>query len=371
MSAADDKVRLLVGFCPIDNVGQLNQLLEQQGIYYETEAPSIEDNTPIKLHNNKFSKLFEPLTGMYGWPTYGELDPTPVLAPFFLLFFALCMGDAGYGILLVLFGYLTLKEKLKIEMFSGLGPIIMVLGVATFFVGIVLGTFFGIDLTKAEWVPDWLKACMIASDSKIAGYDTKMVLSICIGIFHISLAMIIKAVIHTRRFGIIKNISTWGWLLLILGSLITAILVLTNVFSIEVAEWLLIVIGIISALAIYIFNTPGRNPLINVGSGLWDTYNMATGLLGDVLSYVRLYALGLAGGMLGAAFNTLGFMVLGDTPNVAKWIGFVIILIIGHLLNLCMSALGAYVHPLRLTFVEFFKNSGYEGKGTKYQPFSK
>ena len=370
LSAADDKVKLLVGFCPIDKTEELNALLAQEGIYYETAKPTEEDNTPIKLHNNWFTKMFEPLTGMYGWPVYGEFDPTPILAPFFLFFFALCMGDAGYGILLILFGYLTLKEKIKIEMFEGLGPIIMALGVGTFFVGIGLGTFFGIDLTKAAWCPDWLQKCMIPSDSKIAGYDTKMVLSICIGIFHISLAMIIKAVIYTRRFGLKKNISTWAWLILILGALITGILTITEVFSADAAAWVLIVLGAVSALGIYIFNTPGRNPLINVGAGLWDTYNMATGLLGDVLSYVRLYALGLAGGMLGAAFNTLGFMVLGESPNVASWIGFILILIVGHLLNLCMSALGAYVHPLRLTFVEFFKNTGYEGKGKKYQPFA-
>ncbi|MGM9745976.1 MAG: V-type ATPase 116kDa subunit family protein, partial [Paludibacteraceae bacterium] len=96
----------------------------------------------------------------------------------------------------------------------------------------------------------------------------------------------------------------------------------------------------------------------------------ATGLLGDVLSYVRLYALGLAGGMLGGAFNNLGLMVLGTDPTW-QWLPFVLILLLGHVLNIAMSALGAFVHPLRLTFVEYFKNSGYEGKGIAYQPFKK
>ena len=207
----------------------------------------------------------------------------------------------------------------------------------------------------------------------IAGslYDTQMVLAICIGVFHICLAMTIKAICYTKRFGFKQNISTWGWLLLILGGLIVAILGVTEIFSAEVTKWALIVVGGVSALGIYIFNTPGRNPLINIGAGLWDTYNMATGILGDVLSYIRLYALGLAGGMLGAAFNQLGTMVLGDTPNVGTWIGFILILLIGHVLNVCMSALGAFVHPLRLSFVEYFKNAGYEGKGQIYKPFAK
>ena len=114
-----------------------------------------------------------------------------------------------------------------------------------------------------------------------------------------------------------------------------------------------------------------RNKLANVGMGLWDTYNTATGLLGDVLSYLRLYALGLAGSMLGMAFNNIGQMILGDGSNALLWIPFVLIVVIGHTLNIAMAALGAFVHPLRLNFLEFFKNSGYEAKGRNFNPLSK
>ena len=366
---ADDTISMLVGFCPIDKCESLRQMLDQQHIYYIEEDPTEEDETPIKLHNNRFTRMFECLTGMYGWPVYGEFDPTPILAPFFLLFFALCMGDAGYGILLIIFGILTAKKKINIEMFEGLGPIITTLGVGTLVVGFFLGTFFGIDLYTASWVPESLKHLMIKGE--VAGYDIQMVMALCIGVVHICLAMTIKAICYTKRFGFRRNVSTWGWLLLILGALVVGILSLTEVFSAQVAKYVLIAIGAISALGIYIFNTPGRNPLINIGAGLWDTYNMATGILGDVLSYIRLYALGLAGGMLGGAFNSLATMVLGETPNAFTWVGFLLIIIIGHLLNLCMSALGAFVHPLRLSFVEYFKNSGYEGKGELYAPFKK
>ena len=365
-SEADGSLKVLEGFCPIDQVAALDAMLQKQEVYYQAEDPTAEDNTPIKLRNNKFTQLFESLTGMYGWPNYGEFDPTPILAPFFLLFFAMCMGDAGYGILLIIIGLLIAKKKLNIAMFEGLGPIITVLGVGTTVVGFFLGTFMGIDLYNAEWVPQALKNVMIKGD--VMGYDIQMVLAICIGVFHICLAMVVKAICYTKQFGFKENIATWGWLLLIVGGLIVAILGLT-VLPENVFKWALIAVGAVSALAIYIFNTPGRNPLINIGAGLWDTYNMATGILGDVLSYIRLYALGLAGGMLGAAFNNLGSMVLGD--NVITWLPFALIVIFGHALNLAMSALGAFVHPLRLTFVEYFKNSGYEGKGTLYQPFKK
>ena len=366
----DGALKLLEGFCPIDQVPALREMLAKQEVYYQEEDPTAEDNTPIKLRNNRFTKLFESLTGMYGWPNYGEFDPTPILAPFFLLFFAMCMGDCGYGILLMIIGVLIAKKKLNIAMFEGLGPIITVLGVGTTVVGFFLGTFMGIDLYAADWVPQALKDVMIKGE--VMGYDVQMVLAICIGVFHICLAMVVKAICYTKQTGFKENIATWSWTLLIVGGLIAAILGMT-VLQEAVFKWTLIAVAVVSALGIYIFNTPGRNPLINIGAGLWETYNMATGILGDVLSYIRLYALGLAGGMLGAAFNDLGLMVMGETIEGAtwQWIPLILILVRGHVLNLAMSALGAFVHPLRLSFVEYFKNAGYEGKGTLYQPFKK
>ncbi len=374
-SVAEGALKLVEGFCPADSTEALDQRLETLDCYYEAEDPKPEDATPIQLHNNWFTKLFECLTGMYGWPNYGEFDPTPILGPFFLLFFALCIGDAGYGLVLLLVGYLLHKGKLKIEMFDGMGPIIMALGVGSTIVGYLMGGFFGINLYTAEWFPAAGKQLMFNSlgdaSGKIAGYDVMMVLALIIGIVHICLAMTIKCLCLTRRFGFKEAISTWGWLILIVGGLVTAVLAMTHVFSAEVTNIVLIVIGAISALGIFIFNKPGRNPLINIGAGLWDTYGMATGLMGDVLSYLRLYALGLAGGMLGAAFNQLGQMVLGDTPSAGTWIGFIVIVTFGHVLNLLMACLGAFVHPLRLTFVEYFKNAGYEGSGKAYKPFKK
>ncbi|MBR3648352.1 MAG: ATPase V [Paludibacteraceae bacterium] len=366
-SAAENALCLLEGYCPIDKCDALNQQLEAGHIYYQAVDPIVTDNTPTQLKNNKFAKLFEVFTGMYGWPTYGEFDPTPILAPFYLLFFAMCMGDAGYGIALMAFGLLTYYKKVNISMFEGLGPIITVLGAGTFVVGLFLGTFFGMPLLEASWYPEALKGIIISGN--VMGFDAQMVLAIGIGVFHICLAMIVKALCYTKRFGLGETISTWGWVLLVVGGLIVAAASMLLELPAETTKWIIIGIGAVSALAIFIFNKPGRNPLINIGAGLWDTYGMATGLLGDVLSYVRLYALGLAGGMLGGAFNSIALMVLGEQPTW-QWLPFLLILLFGHVLNILMSALGAFVHPLRLTFVEYFKNSGYEGKGTLYQPFS-
>lgn len=371
---AEGALCLFEGFCPIDKEEELNALLAKAEVYYEETDPEKEDATPIQLHNNWFVKLFEPLTGMYGWPNYNEFDPTPILGPFFLLFFALCIGDAGYGIMLTLIGYLIYKDKLKIEMFEGLGGIIMALGVGSAVIGYLMGGFFGIDLFRATWFPEWAKAPMfnnLGVDGKIGEYDVMMVLAILIGVVHLILAMTIKAITYTKRDGFKATVSTWGWLLLIVGGICTAIVAMLFSLPTEIVKWTLIGIGGVSALGIFVFNTPGRNPLINIGAGLWDTYGMTTGLLGDVLSYIRLYALGLAGGMLGAAFNQLGTQVLGENPNVGTWVGFILIVTFGHVLNLLMACLGAFVHPLRLSFVEYFKNAGYEGNGKLYTPFKK
>ena len=387
-TAAEGSLRLLEGFCPEEKTEALNQTLATADVYYEAETPKEEDKTPIQLRNNRFTKLFEVFTGMYGWPTYGEFDPTPILAPFYLLFFSMCMGDAGYGILLMLFGWMVKKGKINIEMFEGLGPIITTLGVGTLVVGFFSGTAFGMDLSAlfpsidylflngkviTEGGVQYVSKAVYAAQGLEGGYDAMMVLALLVGVFHICLAMVVKSLCYTKRFGFRAQLGTWGWTLLIVGCLTAFIICMVAGVSQQTTKVVLITIAAISALGIYVFNTPGRNPLLNIGAGLWDTYNMATGILGDTLSYIRLYALGLAGGMLGGAFNNLGMMIMGGSTEGAtwQWLPFILILIIGHLLNLAMSALGAFVHPLRLTFVEYFKNSGYEGKGGMYQPFKK
>ena len=368
-NAAEDSLTVFKGFAPTSLDGHLAQEFDKMDCVWSAAPATVEDNPPVKLRNNWFARQFEVLTGMYGMPVYNEFDPTPILAPFFLLFFSMCMGDAGYGILLFIISFFLKK------MDGGLGKfwrLVRFLGIGTFFIGIFLGTFFGISLFEQSWVPQWLKNCMLVEGNvgKIAGFDPQIVLAIAIGIFHICLAMVVKTACVTKQSGILNNLGTWGWTLLIVGGIIVAAFAIGGLLGGNALRWTLIALGGISALGILFFNKPGRNPLLNFGAGLWDTYNMITGLLGDTLSYVRLYALGLAGGMLGGTFNRLAQMLLGEAPTW-QWLPFILIILFGHALNLAMSCLGAFVHPLRLTFVEYFKNSGYEGKGTKYNPLMK
>ena len=362
--AAEDTIDTLVGFAPTECDAAVSEYLDQAAVYYIKSEATLEDNPPIKLKNNKFVKMFEVLTDMYGRPDYNEFDPTPYISVFFLLFFAMCMGDAGYGLLLAIIGILLRKS----DGMKSLAPLVTVLGIGTFVVGIVMHTFFGVDISQLAWIPSWLKAVMITGT--IGGFEAQMVLSLAIGIVHLCLAMVVKTVYATRNKGFLGSLGVWGWTLLIVGGVALGTLAMLSLLPAGVVKVIFIVLGVVSALGIFLFNDIRRNPLKNIGSGLWEAYNTVTGLLGDVLSYLRLYALGLAGGMLGKAFNDIATMTLGDGSFGFGWFTFALILVIGHALNLAMCCLGAFVHPLRLNFLEFFKNSGYDGKGRVYNPLS-
>ena len=360
--AAENTLALLVGYAPTENDEAVTAALDETGVFYFKEAATVDDNPPIRLQNNKFVRMFEVLTDMYGRPAYNGFDPTPFIAIFFLLFFAFCMGDAGYGLILIGIGLLLRK----VDSFKDYSPLVVTLGAGTFVIGFLFHTFFSIDI--AEWP---VLAGFPFLPAKIAGYDGTMVLALIVGIIHLCLAMIVKTYNQTKIKGFANALGTWGWTLLIVGGTAVGALALIGVLDKDLTKWIIIVLGVVSAVGIFLLNDLHRNPLINIGSGLWESYNTVTGLLGDVLSYLRLYALGLAGSMLGKAFNDIGNMVLGDGSSIPLWIPFLLIVVVGHTLNIAMAALGAFVHPLRLNFLEFFKNSGYEAAGHDYRPLKR
>ena len=360
--AAENTIVTLEGYAPTENREEISSALDNLGVFYLAQDAVTEENPPIAFRNNKFVRMFETLTDMYGRPAYDGFDPTPFISIFFLLFFAFCMGDAGYGLVLVLVG-LGLKKMLK-----DLAPLVVTLGLGTVVIGFLFHTFFSMDISQWQiFAP--IKGIFLPA--QIAGNDATMILALAVGILHICLAMVVKTIHETKTKGFAASLGTWGWTLLVVGGVTVAAFALAGVLDAALTKWIVIVLGVVSALGIFVFNDPNRNKLANIGMGLWDTYNMITGLVGDVLSYIRLYALGLAGSMLGMAFNDMGVMILGDSPNIGKWIGFLLLIIFGHTLNIAMCALGAFVHPLRLNFLEFFKNAGYEATGRTYNPLKK
>lgn len=368
---ADDKLMLLEGFVPETSEKALLTLLETADAYYQSEpAPAEAPDVPIKLRNGKFAQLYEPLTKLYSLPSYAELDPTAAFAPFFTLFFGLCLGDGGYGLLVFLAATFAKKKFPSLKGFAVMGQW---MGLATILVGVLTGMVFGINLDSVAW--PWLanvKHLFITSNNyKPLGYDPMMVFAICIGIFQILFAMGFKVVRICHQSGLKYALSDLGWLVF----LVDMIVLLIVKFSVDAmpawATYTIWGIAGVCALFIFFYNSPGKNPLLQFGSGLWGTYNMISGLLGDVLSYIRLFALGLAGGILGSVFNSLAFQAGGALPGWIGWLPTAIILVFGHGLNFFLCIISSVVHPLRLTYVEFFKNCGYEGGGKEYSPLRK
>lgn len=371
--AADNKVMVLQGWVPKERRDGVIAYLEQNHIFYEESKPMPEDDVPILLKNGWFSKLFEPITEMFALPKYTELDPTPLFAPFFMLFFGLCFGDGGYGILLLLVCiFAKTKVKPALKNLCNLG---IVLSLTTIVVALLTGCFFGVSLVNLDW--PWLTAFKpyflteANWSHKLGGYDPLMVLAVVLGVVQILWGMCCSAAKTYLQLGFKYALSTVGWIVLIAGSIVSfGMPALGIALPMALLYTLYGLLGL-AVLVIYFYNSPGKNVFLNFGSGIWNTYNMATGLLGDTLSYIRLFALGLTGGILGGVFNTLAFQLTEGLPFVAKFIGVLFILLFGHSINIGLCLIGSFVHPMRLTFVEFYKNAGFEGGGTPYDPFEK
>ena len=359
-SLAGNKLMLLEGWAPAENAQQLNDFLKSSEVYYEISDPVPGDNVPIQLNNKGFFKLFEPIMKLYMLPKYNELDLTPFFAPFFMLFFGLCLGDTGYGlfILLGISGYRLIAKSISPSM-KPILTLVQLLGLSTAVCGLLTGTCFGFNLYDLH-VP------FIQKMKEVIMLDNQQMfnLSLILGAIQIIFGMTLKAVNQAIQFGFKYAISTIGWLLVLVSTAVA--FAAPGVMA--MGGTLHLAILAVGGLMVYLFNSPGKNIFLNIGLGLWDTYNMATGLLGDILSYVRLFALGLSGGILAGVFNSLA---VGMSPDnvIAGPIVMVLIFVIGHSINIFMNVLGAMVHPMRLTFVEFFKNSGYEGGGKEYKPF--
>ena len=357
---AEGRIKLIEGWVPKTMDDAFETYIKEQSVYYLRSECSKEEKAPVLLKNGRFSKLFEPIGKLFSLPTYTELDMTPFFAPFFFLFFGFCFGDAGYGLLFVLAaGFAKLKVN---KDFKPVLSLVQWLGLAAVIFGAITGTFFGVKLMDIN-IPLFVKLKeTFLTDQQMFN------LALGMGFVQILFGMALKIVNEIKQEGWKYSLASAGWFLFFISTAIMVILDFVGGHD----KWLwsvphLILIGI-SCLGIFIFNNPKGNVLLNIGAGLWDTYNMVTGFAGDLLSYIRLFALGLSSAILGLVFNSLAFDLSPDIP-VVGWIITLVILVFGHGLNIFMAALGSIVHPMRLTFVEFYKNAGFAGGGKEYKPF--
>ena len=375
-SIADGAVRLMVGWTLADKADELCKWLDEKQVYYELEDPAYEDDVPVKITNDGYTSLFEPILRMYSLPNYRDIDPSVFFAPFFMLFFGLCLGDGGYGLLVLLGGiYLALKGSDDVKSYGRLG---IWLGLATMVCGLLMGTVFGIDLTKQDWAFLAPVKPYFINDNGIGpifGYSPMMVFSVIIGLIQVLLGMVLKACKAWKNYGFAYSIGTFSWVVALLSAIALFGLPACGVALPQALIYVLYGFIGVSVVGIFLYNNPSAyknpitGPLLNIGGGVWATYGMSTGLLGDLLSYIRLFALGLTGGVLGGVFNSLALDLTSSMPWFVRWLPMVLILLAGHGITFALSMISAFVHPMRLTFVEFFKNADFSGGGKEYNPF--
>ena len=361
---ADERLYLLEGFVPTEQAEHFEQELAKTGCYFkQIDFDPATERVPIQLKNNSFARSFEFITQLFSLPNYGEIDQTVLIAPFFMLFFGMCFGDAGYGLILLLAStYFRLRNKGGDNSLLSLGQW---LGGGAFVVGLVLGSIFGMEL---PWARD---------KDYLFNQDNMMVIAVVIGLIQVFFGKLVGAYKTSRQQGWRYALSGYAWVLLLIG---LGLIYLLPKLEIALPLWLQYglygIVGL-SVLVAFLYNSPGKNPLINVGSGLWTSYNNASGLLGDALSYIRLFAIGLTGSILGSVFNQLAMSCIPSGADasiggiVIGWVMALFILAFGHTINFGIALIGAFVHPLRLTFVEYYKNSEFEGGGRPYAPLKR
>lgn len=352
-SYVDDKVRILEGWCEAQNRAQIEDFAKQEEVVFMSEAAKVEQDPPIKLKNRWFSSLYEPIGQLYMLPKYDELDLTPFFAPFFMIFFGMCFGDAGYGLLIIM-AVALLWKKIP-QGFKKVAWLLVFLNISAIIFGFLSGNFFGIELVKVDALAN-LKQYMALSNPNTVFY-----FAIFLGGVQVLFGQILRIFNRIKRGGsFIYGVSSIGWVTLFVSSIVAFATDQTS----EI--WYYGVLGLAGVMIIF-FANPKASIFGSAGKGLYNVYEMATGIVGDLISYVRLFAIGLAGAIIAQVFNELAMGLSGDII-IVKQLVMAVILLIGHGLNIFISALGAFVHPVRLTFVEFFKNAEFEGGSRAFNP---
>ena len=345
-----DKLILLEGWCAASKTRALEIFAERQNLVYVKQQPNEDEIPPVLLKNNRFTRLFEPIGNLFSLPAYSELDLTVYFAPFFLLFFGFCLGDMGYGLVLLLAGSL-LKLRVKDTNRRYL-TLAQLFGLSTMIIGFFSGTLFGLKLTEID---------LFAPVRNVMFDDKELFnLALSIGFVQIIFGMGVQVYKRVIFEGWLSALNRIGWILGLLGGI--------DYFLLKVAPAVSLVVMLIGIFFIVAFGAPKSGWLKSVGLGLADLYNI-TGVMGDLLSYIRLFALGVSSAILGLVVNKIAFSA-GGVPVIGIVLT-VIILVVGHTANLMLASLSAFVHPMRLTFVEFYKNVGFIGGGKPYKPLKR
>ena len=352
-----DRAFYTEGWVPEESVPKLTELLNRHPVCWETEEIPFEESTevPTKLKNNFLTRPMNMVTNMYSLPAYGTVDPNPVMAPFFVLFYGMMMADMAYGILMILVGIIILKKMHPREGMKNLAGIAILCGISTFIFGALTGGFFGdfIPCVAKLINPDTTLTALPSLFTPLSKTVEILIGSLALGRIQIVTGMIVSIVYKAKHGEFIDALfDEITWLIILTGAAL-AVLKIGTVAGIPV-------VLVVGGLMLVFGGTRKAKGIGKIGSLVGLIYSGVTGFFSDILSYARLMALMLAGSVIAQVFNTLG-MVMGNLPL------FLIISLVGNILNLVLNLLGCYVHDLRLQCLEFFNRFYHEG-GRAFKP---
>ena len=343
-------VIVIYGWIESDNISyfktnMMEQMAEGLPIFMMFDDVHESEEVPTILKNNNVVSPFESLTEMYSLPKYGEVDPTPLLTPFYMVFFGMMVADVGYGLLILLVTmWLSKKRTLRRDVKKFIN-LFKILSIPVILWGLIYGSMFGVSLP-------------ISLLSPTKDMNSILLLSVIFGCVQLLTGLFINGIQLIRKKEYLKSISdAFAWQ----GVLIGAVLIIVNNNELKNSGLILFISSAVLIIFIPVITNQSKSK--GLIEGLYSFYGI-TGYVGDLVSYTRLMALGIAGGSIAGAFN----MLVGFMPPVAKFTVGVVLIIFLHGLNIFLSLLSAYVHGARLQYVEFF-GKFFKGGGRKFSPF--
>ena len=369
-SARTKKAIAFEGWVPAEKTEGLKKEIEEKCKRVEIafRDPLEEEIPPTATKNSKVVGAFAGITEMFGSPNYRERDPNLFVALFYFLIFGIMIGDAGYGLIMAIACFLFVKLKKPVKNSGRMMIVFAFCGISTFIWGTLFGGWFAIDIPEDSFLGKLTWFNPLDEPLKM------FMLSLGVGVLQIGTGFALSGIAKIKSGNAMKGIlSDFGWVVIFLGLLMLFPNVMVYLNAIEGGqEWF----GIAGTVGTYIALVGGamvviggawgkKNPVKMVGGALGSVYG-AINIVSDLLSYSRLFGLGLTTGVIGLVMNELG-MIIVDVIGPAGWVIAVVIFVGGHIFNLAINLLGAYVHDSRLQYIEFFGRF-YEGSGHAFRP---
>ncbi len=366
-----DSTLILEGWLPAEREQELEQVFKRFGCAWECRDPEPDEypEVPVKLKNNQVTNALNMVTNMYSLPAYGTVDPNPLMAPFFILFYGLMMADMGYGLVMILAALVAMKKIKPRGGTLSFCQLLLYAGISTFIMGALTGGLFGNapEVIAGMFGSDWKGLPALFSPVR----DSTLVLygAMALGVIHLNAGMIVSFMEKKKNGNLADGIFEEGplWIIL-LGGVLLALDMLGIVKS-RMLHNLGLAILIVGAVMLLYGAGRHSKGIGKLTAAFGIIYNTLTGWFGDILSYSRIMALMLAGGVVAQVFNTIAAMPSAKGVTPLSGAIFIVIFLVGHALNFGLNLLGCFVHDLRLQCLEFF-GKFYQDGGRAFAPLS-